>query len=277
MIYAIKTKDGYYTNHQYFEGGTEPAQLEGWYFTKSIDKPLKKVARKTRSVYKLKEAYSGISGSIPEVCYSYDEIEGRDDLYDYNQEVVEEERFDPLEDEVKIIKEDPDWNFYPNERWNTILHKPLDWISTPKVLLQEKECSLTKKETFDIIRDYVKVNIDPNYAQITSDYDFCFTVKKKIELYENEKYTVDINNNIFSKRKRKAKYVTKYRTHRFVDVFECAPKPYQDYTVVKPFQGKNYKDLENNIRVYLEDLIKKINEPVKDCKCCKGRGVIIEK
>ena len=45
-----------------------------------------------------------------------------------------------------------------------------------------RRCRLTSQESFDIIRWYIKRNIDPKAAEMTSDYDFCLTVKKLIPL-----------------------------------------------------------------------------------------------
>ena len=110
----------------------------------------------------------------------------------------------------------------------------IDEIVTPSILMHNKPSKLSHQETFDIIRAYIKDNINPKVAEITSDYNFCLTVKKKINKVKPVEYTVDVNNNIFSKRKKKPKYETRYQTHTSVTVFECAPKAYQNYTVVTP-------------------------------------------
>lgn len=147
-------------------------------------------------------------------------------------------------------------------------------ILYPQVVLPNTPCSLTVKDSYDIIRNYIKLNIDPRYAVITSDYDFCFTVKKKIELATPTEYTIDVNK--FSFRKKKPKYETRYRTHNEIEVFEMAPAPYQNYTVIKPFAAPNQAELEKTVEKYLKDLMKKINEPLKYCKECGGTGVILD-
>jgi len=152
-------------------------------------------------------------------------------------------------------------------------------ISAPDILHHLKPCKLSSKQSYDIIRLFVKENIDNSVAEITSDYDFCFAVKKKIELFEKEKYEVDINNNFFSKRKRQPKYETRYRKSRCVVIFEMThdQQNYKGYTVIKGFEGENLEDLKNNIDKYLNSLIKEINKPLVDCPNCKGSGVISEK
>lgn len=115
----------------------------------------------------------------------------------------------------------------------------------------------------------MKANINGKYATITSDYDFCFTVKKVI-YHTPEKYTVNIS-------KRKPKYETRYRRNREIVIFESAPKPYNNYTVQKSISGENHKDLEMKVDKYLKDLIEEINKPLIECECCKGMGVILDK
>ncbi len=102
--------------------------------------------------------------------------------------------------------------------------------------------------------------------------DFCFTVEKVLDLYKPYEYTVDANANYH---RRKAKYEKRYRNVRTHKVYEAAPKPYNNYPVVESFSGKNYEDLKQNIDNFLNELMDEINEPVVECKCCKGRGVII--
>jgi hypothetical protein len=58
----------------------------------------------------------------------------------------------------------------------------LERMLTPEFALHERPCSITSKQTYDIVRYYVKENIDPKQAEVTSDYDFCFTVKKKVAI-----------------------------------------------------------------------------------------------
>jgi len=155
-----------------------------------------------------------------------------------------------------------------------IEHQLVDKIIHPSVILSEKECSYSVQTTYEIIRQYIKSNINPMVAEITSDYDFCFTVKKKIKLETPESYEVDVNNGLFQKRKRKPKFEARYRKSRHVSVFEMAPKQYQNYTVIEPFTGKNHKNLIKNVGKFLKEKIEMINEPLIDCPHCEGRGVI---
>ena len=50
---------------------------------------------------------------------------------------------------------------------------------------------------------------------------------------------------------------------------------YEKY-VTPEFRGENYEDLMFNIKQYCKEIVELINEPVKDCPHCKGRGVLIK-
>ena len=145
-------------------------------------------------------------------------------------------------------------------------------------LLFSKPCRLSSEKSFQIIRAYVKENIDSQYAVVTSDYDFCLTVKKKIAMTEIEEFMYDAN--IFSKKRKKM--VKGYKKDYTVTIFECAPNReregvYRDYPECVSFEGKNWDDLKTNIRKYLKNLMKVINAPIKECPHCKGAGVVLEK
>jgi hypothetical protein len=170
------------------------------------------------------------------------------------------------------------WNNHKTEvNGKNIFHQLIDGIVFPEILISSKPCALNSEDSYAIVRNYVKENINPRYAEITSDYDFCFTVKKKISLIDKIEYSIDVNNSWFGKRKRKPKYEKRFRSHRLIEVFNMAPKPYQGYKVINGFMGKDQEDLKNNIDDYCKQLIEFINEPLVDCPHCNGEGVIFEK
>jgi len=150
----------------------------------------------------------------------------------------------------------------------------LDQLVVPSIMLSLRPCKLSSKHSFNIVRQFLKENIDPKYAEITSDYNFCFTVKKKITLDQPVKESIDIT----PPRGRKKQYQTRWRKSREVEVFEMtwSPECYKGYTPIAPFEGKNLKDLEEKINKFCEDLLKEINTPLEDCPHCQGMGVIIK-
>lgn len=155
-----------------------------------------------------------------------------------------------------------------------VRHEEIDTIIFPGIILPARTSFLTSRQVYQIVRKHVQDNIDPKWAKITSDYDFCFGVAKKIPLWRPEEY----KRNILSNRSRKSKYVTDYRNIREITVFEMtySPENYKGYTPISEIRGKNIEDLKQKVDEFLADLIERINEPLKDCVHCKGRGVILE-
>lgn len=177
------------------------------------------------------------------------------------------EHIDTVECEIAVIAErDSDWELL--EECGSVKHRIVDRIETHPALLQDSPCSLSREDSYEIIREHVNKNIDNRFAKVTSDYNFCFTVKKFVET-EPTAYKRCVNPNA-----RKFKYVTDYRTKRDVVILEIAPNAYEKYPVVEPFRGENLADLKSNIDRYLSDLMAKINRPVSDCPHCKGAGVV---
>lgn len=245
---------------------------------------------------KLKKIYNGNEVIINEPCSENDytreiteEFRKIASLYTYKDESGEM-IYEPIEFEFEIIgrmknisdntpfayevENEADYGKTYNIYNNDIVRNLIDKIVTPPILIHLKPCSLTSHDSYKIIRQYVKQNIDLSVAKITSDYNFCFTVQKVIGLAEEEEYTM--TQNLFSK--RKTKYITKYRNSREVKIFEMgwSPRCYEGYTPIKGFKGKDEKDLKKNVDKYLKDLINRINEPLVECKHCNGMGVILQ-
>ena len=293
-IIGIQTKDCLYITDDINNSNTyNPTKLTWYKFDGEIPKPSyskqwvsidkiptkveKNIPKQRVNVrYELKDGFP-VTENTPKVINKRyieeeDEYYGVSSLYDYKYDETIES-FEEVEFEIDII--DSVDGFKITKMDYTPTYSMFDKITTPEVLLPIKPCSLTVEQTYKIIREYVKRNIDPDWAKITSDYDFCFTVKKLITLDSPDSYQVDIANiNNWSKRKRQPKYETRYRKTRELEIFQMAPKPYQSYTVIESFKGTSYDNMVENINKYLADLIEKINCPLKDCPTCKGLGVV---
>lgn len=154
-------------------------------------------------------------------------------------------------------------------------YSELDTILTPEFALHMKPCYLTSKQAYNIVRTFLKDNIDPMKAIITSDYDFCFTVKKKVAVKPWAKQTEIKKNN--GRSYATPKFKTQTVDHKQVEIFEMTNDvdKYKGYTVIQGFNGDSLEDLVNNIKSYLQDLIDYINMPVAECQCCAGTGHII--
>ena len=153
----------------------------------------------------------------------------------------------------------------------------LEQALTPEFLLHKRPCYITSKQTFDIVRHHVKENIDPKQAVVTSDYDFCFTVKKKIAVkpYIHKWEEKKPNGRSYARPRIHQKTIT----HREVEIFEMTSKEkkYGNYTPIEGFKGDSLEDLINNVKAYLDELMFYINQPVKECEHCGGTGHIVDK
>ena len=216
------------------------------------------------------EFFAYISDDSDEDHYKNEEIMG---LY---ERVCQEqpEYLEQIEFEISTIAhKNSDWKFVPAPR--NVQNYLIDEITKHPDVLQDEKCFLTTEESYKRIREFVKTNVNPQVAYVSSDYDFHFAVSKRIALHEKEKYQRNVKP--FAKR---PKYVDDYRTSRSVQVYDIIPKEGtrkgydKDSCVAPKFEGDNYEDLEAKIAEYLQDLITKINEPLKDCPHCKGKGVI---
>lgn len=218
--------------------------------------------------------YSNIQGLY---TLQYKEIEGG--LKDIEFEVIDSGNVEgsisePLETKFKIAGK------YQSDEVELALkdivtYSELEKILTPEFLLHEKPCVLPSKQFFNLIRSYVKDNINKEQARVTSDYDFCFTVCKLITIKPYEIKREQLKQN--GKSYRTPKFNHSQVKNEEVTVFEMTSKSdnYRNYPVVDDMRGESLQDLYDNVKVYLDTLIEKINTPIKQCDCCKGKGYML--
>lgn len=318
-IEAVKTSDGYFITERDMKTYNntlervvfnrvlpEKTWKQGWFKIVDIEGKIEKLIPEHKEIekYQLKEEYEATKKTPKEVDLgffaedSYDDPHPLKGLYEPVYKTIPASYEDIEDVEVKVVAElegklveekinFPVYGRYPNtdgKNWsvkNSELKLGLvDELVTPEILREERPCELSSEHSFKIIRAYIKDNIDPKVAEITSDYDFCLTVEKRIPLCEEQKFVYDDNfvHNLFSKRKRKPKMKVGYKKDRKVKVFETAPlrngETYRGYTATPPFRGENARNLKKNIDTFLADLMQEINKPLKDCPNCSGLGVI---
>lgn len=150
----------------------------------------------------------------------------------------------------------------------------LSKILTSDLLLHNQPCSLTSEQTYKIIRKYVSDNIDPKWGNITSDYDFCFTVKKKIAIKPWIKRTEQTKRN--GRSYAKPRVNTRTIEHKEEAIFEMTHKQsnYRGYTSIIGFKADNLQELIDNIKDFLDELLDHINSPLSQCEHCNGTGHI---
>ncbi len=155
-----------------------------------------------------------------------------------------------------------------------INYTELEKALTPEALLHERPCFLTSEQTYKIVRAYIEDNINGAISRITSDYDFCFTVKKKVAIkpWIKQREIMTARGRSY----RPPKFVTSKVESREIEIFEMthANAKYAKYTVIEGFRGDNYRSLAENIKTYLDELMEFINQPVVECQTCQGCGHI---
>jgi hypothetical protein len=208
----------------------------------------------------------------------YDEIEQSDKNIEFTYEQIIEV------DELNNIK-NFDWEIYKSQ-WThegtrkitlyDLKYQLIDKIIFPSIYY-EQHCPviLPSKKFYDIIRFYIKNNIDLKVAEITSDYDFCFTVKKRIK--RNEPLTIkeeQLKNN--GSHYAKPKFTTKTSQYAgSFTIFEMThdEKGYKGYPILPEIAANNINKLQEKIDNILKNLIEFINTPVTLCPCCEGTGL----
>lgn len=278
-----KTTYGYINLQEMFlfdDQVAKPTHKPGWYELQQMPRNVQKKVASTCTIdhYKLKDGFipsAAMPATMPSNSFWYD-----DDLQEYENadikgcyEMVKKElpaSWTPEEFTITTVAT-KDTNWVPIAAPANVQHLTIDEILNHSDLLQDTYCFLSPEESYKRIRSFISANINPQYAVISSDYDFKFAIEKKLKLAEPEPYERCVN--IFAK---KPKYVKDLRRNRCVSFFNMKPKPetsYKDTPVAPKFEGSNYAELESNITAYLQELITKINAPLKDCECCKGTGV----
>lgn len=162
---------------------------------------------------------------------------------------------------------------YENITNYDVHHQLLDKIIFPNIVLPETPCQLSADDLFKVIRQYVKDNIDPRVAKITSDYDFHFEVKKRIPITKPYQSTYEHSRR--GRRRPEMRTVTVSEKEQTIFVITTSSShTYGSAIVLKPFEAKTEADLKEQVDIYLKDLITFINEPVKECPTCLGVGCL---
>lgn len=211
-------------------------------------------------------------------------------LYKYDRE---EPYLEEVPYEIQVVCEIENYNFPPKFSYNAIRkqdwssceytikntdikHQMLDKMIFPEVLLHERPCKLSSKQMYDITRQYILEHIDNSVAKITSNYDFCFTVKKLIPLIEPETITYQ---NIFARTKRERNKIhTSVKKFEEKEIFAMTDEQqrYKGYPIIPEMCANNETELKEKIDTWLEGLIEIINKPLCQCPECKGTGYIGE-
>jgi len=158
-----------------------------------------------------------------------------------------------------------------------VSYADIEKLLTPEFMLHTRPCKLTSDQVYKIVRAFVKENINPRAAEITSDYDFCFTVKRKIhhKPVTTRTETKKANGRSYASPKFNSRTVT----YRSEEIFEMtsASKHYNQYTIIQGWDADSLVDMQEQVKYYLDTLMQEINKEVEVCSCCNGVGSVVTK
>lgn len=296
--YYLSTRSGQYSLTSLIFNASEKVETtfdRNWFFLSSAPLKIQKVesSKKENWRYELKDKT---------LADRFQAVYKREDVVDYNDDCgfkleffeikgLYEEKFDILPERLvdvdfKVIQlaeieevKNPTFSYkiageYRKELTEKdVTYNQISKIITPSILLPQTPVSITSEQMYKLVRAYIKENINTKVSVITSDYDFCFTVKKRVSLADTYSYIRD--EVIWGKSRRKPKKIEVFVDSRDVQIFEMTNSKdnYKGYTVISGMQGDSIEDLQNKIDEYLKNLIDFINEPVVECVNCKGKGV----
>lgn len=170
-----------------------------------------------------------------------------------------------IQDEVFEYKIpiDPQWNHKGKRNVNKddIKYSLIERLLFPEILLSQRPCEFDSVTVYRIVREYIRDNIDPKVAKISSDYNFCFEVQKRIKLCKPKERMIDVS------RTKKPKYELKVDHERNESCFRMTNKKenYDNYPAIEGIRAKNQKELNEKMQKYLDELISFINEPIIEC------------
>lgn len=243
--------------------------------------------------YELKDE-SLASDKMPKVIpyeeecnYNWEVISG---LYSYEYNTAPPYLKD-INFDIQVICEVDDYNFPPRmeysaikrEAWSdrqytitntNVQHQLLDKMIFPAVLLHERPCKFSSKQMYDMTRQYILEHIDNAHAKVTSNYDFCFEVRKLIPLLKPETITY---HNIFARtKKERNKLHTTVKSYEEKTIFEMThdQSKYNNYSVIPEMCANNEAELKEKVDTWLESLLEIINKPLCTCPHCNGTGYL---
>lgn len=156
-------------------------------------------------------------------------------------------------------------------------HELLSKIIFPPILEPLTPCKYTSKQVYDMVREFVKKNHNREFCEISSDYDFCFQVNKKIPLADPHSWQKELLK-ANGKSYKPKKFETRYTGSRTVKLFEMthSENKYKGYTIIPEMFAENEQELLDKMDALCNEILQKINEPLVDCPVCRGCGVVIK-
>ncbi|WP_241639962.1 hypothetical protein [Rosenbergiella epipactidis] len=303
FITDCKAKEGYYRNYHnsvikslVFDGSKATETFyEHWFEIPSFPKKIEKVISGDRSNLRFELKNPELESENLPMTIPYDDRdlvddEAREALYNFKFDLVPDylRNYDcdlVLLCEVDNFRDAPSFNYPAIKKFDfsdkkytvtnkNVRHSLIDLIVTPEPLRANSPCEISSKEVYDLVRQHVKDNINPRLARITSDYDFCFTVKKIIPLLKPHTYSYQ---DIFARtKKQRAKLHFKTDTSKEIEIFQMTNEQdnYKGYTPINGFKAPNEWELKEMVDNFLSTLMETINSPIEVCPHCEGAGYL---
>lgn len=183
--------------------------------------------------------------------------------------------------EAMIVKQVVEANWSPKivsaDLSTIVCYSDIERMLTPEFLLHNRPCTLSSDQVYKIVRAHIKENINPRAAEITSDYDFCFTVKRKVA-HKPITHRQEIKK-ASGRSYTTPKFKTYQTTYKSVEIFEMTndSKKYNNYTIIQGWQADSLQDMQQQVKHYLDTLMEVINTEYVECECCKGVGAVVTK
>lgn len=288
--------DGYGTKipiySLYFDGEKpKTTYKENWYSLTKKPTKIERIIKKRVNERYVLDDYAMECDKFPKEIKLDDVDKYPYDVHDYYSRKYDNQfdEFEDITDEFYIhnlmfvdnLKMPDEWRYDARDEsgWTkrdiniglkNVTYSLIDKIVFPNILHHTRPCKMTGDKLYEILREYVKDNINNDYAKIESDYAFVFEVKKRVKLKEPE--TISYTNPFARTKKEKNKIHYKTKTHETFTILSVSPKHGERGTLIKPIFGKNTDDLKNNIDKWLKSIIEVINSPVEICPHCAGTG-----
>lgn len=279
-VFINDTVNGYSSStlERFFIDGEKPkrSHVKNWFVIDEMPVSIKRQEPDSRKYKQWELIDPDMESKALPLIVEYDELSYDNsiaDLYTLDYEVVPGELVDiPFEveviTEVKNFRLPPkvDYTVKKKDRARTVEvvidntnfeHQLLDKLIIPEVLIHEYPCKLPSSELYQIVRQHIKENIDTRHARITSDYDFCFKVRKIVPIVGPGK--IDHNSLMDGTFYQKESLI---KEEEF-DIFEMTSENerYKGYTPIKGISANNQTELKEKIDKFLDELMKFINEP----------------
>lgn len=294
-----KTENGYnYDYHNsivpdlYFDGlKAKESHCKNWYYIESFPKKIEQMTADERvnTRYELIDKTMECE-KLPNIIKTLDSEDNRYDLYKYKYDTKKGD-FKKFDGETCLLLEIENYSFPPSFEYNTvqninykdvlvkitnknIKHPMLNRVIIPEIMLHNSPCKISSVDLYKIVRNHVKENIDHKMSKITSDYNFCFTVKKIVPLYKPRDFTYT---NPFARTKRQRSKIhhgiQEYKEYHIFSMTDDKQN-YRGYSPIESISANNEEELKIKIDSYLEQLMETINKPLKCCEHCKGAGFL---